>query len=45
MAEEKVLPFIEHLVELRKRLMVVVIAVVIGMGIAWNYSGDLLNFI
>ena len=27
MAEEKVLPFIEHLVELRKRLMVIVIAV------------------
>jgi sec-independent protein translocase protein TatC len=45
MSEEKVLPFIEHLVELRKRLMVIVIAVVIGMGIAWNYSTDLLNFI
>jgi sec-independent protein translocase protein TatC len=45
MSEEKVLPFIEHLVELRKRLMIVVIAVVIGMGIAWNYSSDVLNFI
>jgi sec-independent protein translocase protein TatC len=45
MAEEKVLPFIEHLVELRKRLMVVVIALVIGMGIAWNFSSDILNFI
>jgi sec-independent protein translocase protein TatC len=45
MSEEKVLPFIEHLVELRKRLMVIVIAVVIGMGVAWNYSTDLLNFI
>jgi sec-independent protein translocase protein TatC len=45
MSEERVLPFIEHLVELRKRLMVVVIAVVIGMGVAWNYSTDLLNFI
>ncbi len=45
MSEEKVLPFIEHLVELRKRLMVIVIAVVIGMGVAWNYSGDILNFI
>jgi sec-independent protein translocase protein TatC len=45
MAEEKVLPFIEHLVELRKRLMIVVIAVVIGMGVAWNYSTDILNFI
>ena len=45
MAEEKVLPFIEHLVELRKRLMVIVIAVVIGMGVAWNFSTDVLNFI
>jgi sec-independent protein translocase protein TatC len=45
MTEEKVLPFIEHLVELRKRLMVIVIAVVIGMGIAWNFSTDLLSFI
>ena len=45
MVEEKVLPFIEHLVELRKRLMVVVIAVVIGMGVAWNFSTDILNFI
>jgi sec-independent protein translocase protein TatC len=45
MTEEKVLPFIEHLVELRKRLMVIVIAVVIGMGVAWNFSTDVLNFI
>jgi len=45
MAEEKVLPFIEHLVELRKRLMVIVIAVVVGMGVAWNFSTDVLNFI
>jgi len=45
MSEEKVLPFIEHLVELRKRLMVIVIAVVIGMGVAWNFSTTLLNFV
>lgn len=45
MSEEKVLPFIEHLVELRKRLMVIVIAVVIGMGVAWNFSGAILNFV
>ena len=45
MSEEKVIPFIEHLVELRKRLVVIVIAVVVGMGIAWNYSTDLLHFI
>lgn len=45
MSEEKVIPFIEHLVELRKRLVVIVIAVVVGMGVAWNFSGDLLKFI
>jgi len=45
MTEEKVLPFIEHLVELRKRLMIVVFAIVIGMGIAWNFSTDILKFI
>ncbi|NVN92288.1 MAG: twin-arginine translocase subunit TatC [Desulfuromonadales bacterium] len=45
MSDEKVLPFIEHLVELRKRLIIIVVAVVIGMGIAWNFSGEILNFI
>jgi len=45
MAEEKVLPFIEHLVELRKRLVIIVIAVVIGMGVSWNFSTDILNFV
>lgn len=45
MTQEKVLPFIEHLVELRKRLIVIVIAVVIGMGVAWNFSGNILSFI
>jgi sec-independent protein translocase protein TatC len=45
MAEEKVLPFMEHLVELRKRLIVCTIAIVIGMGVAWNFSNDLLTFV
>lgn len=45
MSEEKVVPFIEHLVELRKRLVVIVVAVVIGMGVAWNYSGDIMKFV
>jgi sec-independent protein translocase protein TatC len=45
MADEKVLPFIEHLVELRKRLIIIVVAVVIGMGVAWNFSTDLLRFV
>ena len=45
MSEEKVLPFIEHLVELRKRLIVIVVAIIIGMGVSWNFSTVLLNFI
>ena len=43
--EEKVVPFMEHLVELRKRLVVIVVAIIIGMGIAWNFSNDILHFI
>jgi len=45
MTDERVLPFIEHLVELRKRLIICIVAVVIGMGIAWNFSNGLLTFI
>lgn len=45
MAEEKVLPFLEHLVELRKRLIICVFAIIIGMGVAWNFSSDILKFI
>jgi len=45
MPEEKVLPFMEHLVELRKRLIVCVIAIVIGMGVAWNFSNGILKFV
>src|SRR6266702_8631407 len=45
MSEEKVLPFIEHLIELRRRLIVIVIAVVIGMGISWSFSNDILSFV
>ena len=45
MDKEKSLPFIEHLVELRKRLVVIVIAVVIGMGVAWNFSTTILSFV
>ena len=44
MSNEKELPFIEHLVELRKRLIIIVVAVTIGMGVAWNFSSELLNF-
>jgi sec-independent protein translocase protein TatC len=42
---DKVLSLIEHLVELRRRLIVIVFAVVIGMGVAWNFSGPVLTFI
>lgn len=45
MSEAKVLPFVEHLVELRKRLIIAVVAIVIGMGVAWNFSTDLLAFV
>lgn len=45
MTQEKVLPFLEHLVELRKRLIVIFVALVIGMGVSWNFSTDLLSFI
>jgi sec-independent protein translocase protein TatC len=45
MADEKILPLVEHLVELRKRLIIIIVAVVIGMGIAWNVSEHLLSFI
>jgi len=45
MVQEKVLPFMEHLVELRKRLIVCTIAIIIGMGVAWNFSNGLLGFI
>ncbi|QXE92356.1 twin-arginine translocase subunit TatC [Geomonas subterranea] len=45
MVQEKVLPFMEHLVELRKRLIVCVFAIIIGMGVAWNFSTDLLKFV
>jgi len=45
MAKSKILPFMEHLVELRKRLIVITIAVVIGMGVAWNFSNHMLSFI
>ncbi len=46
MSEEpaKVLPFIEHLVELRKRLIIIVVAVVIGMGFAWSLADRILLF-
>ncbi|HTY20662.1 MAG TPA: twin-arginine translocase subunit TatC [Geobacteraceae bacterium] len=43
--EEKVMPFMGHLVELRKRLIICITAIIIGMGVSWNFSTDLLTFI
>lgn len=40
MAESKKLPLIEHLTELRKRLIIIVVAVVIGMGVAWTFPAS-----
>lgn len=31
--------------ELRKRLIVCVVAIIVGMGIAWNYSDDVMSFV
>lgn len=45
MSNEKLLPFIEHLAELRKRLIIIVVAVTIGMGCAWNVSTEILDYI
>lgn len=42
---DKVLSLIEHLVELRRRLIIIVFAIIVGMGVAWNFSGTLLTFI
>ncbi len=36
---------VEHLTELRTRLIRCFIALIIGMGVAWNLSTDLLNFV
>lgn len=43
--EQKVQPFIEHLVELRRRLIIIVIAIFIGMGATWNLTGIILESI
>jgi len=45
MTNEKTLPFLEHLVELRRRLIIVFIALTIGMGVSWNFSTAILSFI
>ena len=45
MEKAKVMSLVEHLTELRIRLIRCFIALVIGMGVAWNFSTDLLTFV
>jgi sec-independent protein translocase protein TatC len=45
MKTESSMPLMAHLTELRKRLLWSVFALLIGMGIAWNYVDHLLTFI
>ena len=39
------MPFLEHLEELRRRLIICIVAVVIGTGIAWPLVPTIQNFI
>jgi sec-independent protein translocase protein TatC len=43
--DDKHMPLLEHLTELRRRLLWSVFALLIGMGVAWNYAEGLLTFI
>ncbi len=45
MDDPKVMSLIEHLTELRSRLFYCLLAVLVGSGVAWHFSGDLLNFV
>jgi sec-independent protein translocase protein TatC len=45
MEDGKVMSFLDHLAELRKRLLWSIVALLIGMGVAWNVSDRLLTFI
>ena len=45
MEHGKVMSLVEHLTELRTRLIRCFIALIIGMGVAWNFSTDLLAFV
>jgi sec-independent protein translocase protein TatC len=43
--EEIKLPFTEHLVDLRKRIIICLVFVVIGFAVAFNYSEDIFRFL
>lgn len=43
--DKKILSIVEHLTELRRRLIIIVIAVLIGMGISWGFANAILVYI
>jgi sec-independent protein translocase protein TatC len=45
MEDRKVMSLVDHLTELRTRLIRCFIALILGMGVAWNFSTDLLTFV
>jgi sec-independent protein translocase protein TatC len=45
MENAKSMSLVGHLTELRARLIRCFIALIIGMGLAWNFSTDLLTFV
>ena len=45
MDDGKAMSFVEHLTELRKRMLWSIFALLIGTGVAWNYTEALLGFI
>jgi sec-independent protein translocase protein TatC len=45
MTNSKMMSLVDHLTELRIRLIRCFIALIIGMGVAWSFSGDLLTFV
>ena len=45
MEDGKVMSLVGHLTELRKRLLWSILALLVGMGVAWNYVDVLLTFI
>jgi sec-independent protein translocase protein TatC len=45
MKKENTMPFLDHLAELRTRLIKCFIALVIGMGVTWHFAPVLLSFV
>jgi len=44
-AEEKVMTLVDHLTELRRRIFICVAAVVVGSGIGFYFSGQIISFL